>query len=66
MLADAAFIVGFALWRVRRWLQRKPDNDPPNMLLDAIRNSVFCTGFELKAVENPAMTAVKDPAHRNQ
>jgi GT2 family glycosyltransferase len=66
MLADAAFIVGFALWRVRRWLQRKPDNDPPNMLLDAIRNSVFCTGFELKAVENPAMTAMKDSAHRNQ
>jgi hypothetical protein len=60
-LADAAFITGFALWRVRRWVQRKPDTDPPGMLGDAVRNSVFCTGFRLTAVENPAM---KDTGHR--
>lgn len=54
-LADAAFIIGYALWRVRRALQGKPDGDPPHMLMDAIRNSVFCTGFKLRAVENPAM-----------
>ena len=65
MLADAAFIVGFALWRVRRWIQRKPDNDPPRMLCDFIRNSLFCTGFELRAVENPAMIGVNDSAQRN-
>jgi len=61
MMADAAFIVGFALWRVRRWLQRKPDNDPPMMLRDFICNSLFCTGFKLKAVENPAMTGTNSP-----
>jgi len=54
-LADAAFISGFAAWRMRRVLQRKPDTDPPRMLSDAIRHSVFRTGFEVKEVENPAL-----------
>ena len=53
-LADAAFIVGFSLWRLRRRIQRKPDNDPPQMLLDSIRHSVFCAGFKVQAVQNPA------------
>ena len=26
---DAAYIAGFSLWRLRRLLQGKPDNDPP-------------------------------------
>jgi GT2 family glycosyltransferase len=54
-LVDAAFIMGFALWRLRRRIQRKPDPDPPHMLLDSIRSSVFFTGFKLRAVENPAL-----------
>jgi hypothetical protein len=54
-LADAAFIGGFATWRVRRRLQGKPDLDPPDLLADSIRNSVFMTGFEVVDVENPAM-----------
>ncbi len=54
-LADAAFLCGFAIWRIRRWLQRKPEIDPPHMLLDALRNSVFLTGFKLRVVENPAL-----------
>src|SRR5208337_5285623 len=54
-LVDAAFLGGFALWRLRRWLQRKPDTDPPYMLVDSLRHSVFCTGFKLRNVENPAM-----------
>lgn len=53
--ADAAFIAGFALWRVRRRLQGKPDRDPSRMLLDSVRNSVFVTGFRVTEVENPAM-----------
>ncbi len=67
-LADAAFLAGFALWRLRRVLQRKPDTDPPHMLWDSFRHSVFCTGFRLIAVPNPAMqpsphvTAQRDPA----
>jgi GT2 family glycosyltransferase len=54
-LADAAFISGYAIWRLRRWLQRKPDLDPPYMLLDSIRHSVFLTGPKVRIVENPAL-----------
>jgi GT2 family glycosyltransferase len=45
-LIDAAFITGFAIWRLRRFLQNKPDIDPPYMLYDFIRNSVFFNGFQ--------------------
>ncbi|MFN0241293.1 MAG: glycosyltransferase family 2 protein [Planctomycetota bacterium] len=38
--AAAAWSVGFALWRVRRVLQRKPDRDPPHMLWDFLRFSL--------------------------
>ena len=54
-LVDAAFLFGFAIWRMRRRIQRKPDTDPPHMLGDAFRHSVFRTGFELRNVENPAL-----------
>lgn len=54
-LVDVAFITGFALWRARRWLQRKPDSDPPHMLGDSIRYSVFFQGFGVDPVENPAL-----------
>jgi GT2 family glycosyltransferase len=54
-LADAAFTAGFALWRARRWVQRKPDLDPPHMLGDFVRHSVFATGFRVTEVPNPAM-----------
>lgn len=40
-IADLMWIIGFALWRVRRIIQRKPDNDPPYRLRDSILNSVF-------------------------
>jgi GT2 family glycosyltransferase len=43
-LADLAFVVGFALWRLRRFVQRKDDTDPPKLLGDSIRNSVFLRG----------------------
>jgi hypothetical protein len=54
-LTDAAFVSGFVLWRLRRWAQRKPDVDPPHMLADALRHSVFGSGFELRNVENPLL-----------
>lgn len=41
MLADALWVLGFSVWRVRRVIQRKPDKDPPYLLNDFIRNSVF-------------------------
>jgi hypothetical protein len=37
LLADLALACGFALWRLRRWAQRKPDDDPPHFLWDFIR-----------------------------
>jgi N-acetylglucosaminyl-diphospho-decaprenol L-rhamnosyltransferase len=40
-LADTLWIFGFALWRVRRVIQGKPDSDPPQLLGDFIRNSLF-------------------------
>lgn len=43
-LADAAWISGFILWRIRRVIQGKPDKDPPHFLSDFIRNSVFLKG----------------------
>ena len=54
-LVDAAFLVGFALWRVRRVIQGKEDRDPPQFLGDSWRNSVFMTGFEIREVQNPAL-----------
>src|SRR5690242_10096672 len=46
-MADCAFAIGFALWRVRRFIQRKPDADPPKMLGDFVRNSIFVRGASL-------------------
>lgn len=40
-LADAVWTIGFTLWRLRRVVQGKPDQDPPNILGDFLRNSVF-------------------------
>ncbi|WP_404784561.1 glycosyltransferase family 2 protein [Altericista sp. CCNU0014] len=40
-IADLLWMVGFALWRVRRWLFRKPDSDPPYFLRDFFRNSIW-------------------------
>jgi GT2 family glycosyltransferase len=56
-LVDAAFLFGFASWRLRRIIQRKPDTDPPHMLADSLRHSVFMTGFKVCEVENPALAA---------
>jgi len=43
-VADASWASGFALWRLRRLIQRKPDSDPPQALSDFLRNSVFLRG----------------------
>ena len=54
-LADAARIVGLALWRLRVFLTGKKDSSPPYQLCDSIKHSVFRTGFKLKDVENPSL-----------
>lgn len=43
-IADLAFIVGFSSWRMRRVIQRKPDEDPQHFLRDFVANSVFLKG----------------------
>ncbi|WP_246196772.1 glycosyltransferase family 2 protein [Aquisphaera giovannonii] len=60
-LMDATFILGYATWRLRRLIQRKPDDDPPSTLADSIRHSVFCTGFRVTEVPNPAMQPATTP-----
>lgn len=45
-MTDSLGAVSFALWRVRRLLQGKPDRDPPNFLSDLLLNSVFFKGTQ--------------------
>jgi N-acetylglucosaminyl-diphospho-decaprenol L-rhamnosyltransferase len=44
-LADTAWAAGYAMWRVRRAIQSKPDTDPAKLLGDFIRHSVLVRGF---------------------
>jgi N-acetylglucosaminyl-diphospho-decaprenol L-rhamnosyltransferase len=39
--ASLAWSLGFATWRVRRWLTRQPDPDPPHLLSDFVRHSLL-------------------------
>ena len=57
-LVDIAFISGYAIWRLRRRIQRRPDTDPPYVLIDSIRHSVFFSGPKVKVVENPAVREI--------
>ena len=52
-LADAAYLAGLATWRLRRRVQRKPDTDPPQILRDSFRHSVFRAGFAVEEVRRP-------------
>jgi len=47
-LADAAWLGGYATYRLRRRLQRKPDTDPQGLLADFARNSVFARGWRAR------------------
>ncbi len=64
-IADANWILGFSLWRIRRAIQQKPDFDPPQMLGDFIRNSVFLKrGIPcqiLPAQEAASLPEIADP-----
>ena len=41
VLSDAVWLFGFSLWRMRRVVQCKPDNDPPKLLGDFFLNSTL-------------------------
>ena len=40
-IADLVWIVGFSLWKVRQFIQHKPNLDSPYYLRDFIKNSVW-------------------------
>jgi N-acetylglucosaminyl-diphospho-decaprenol L-rhamnosyltransferase len=47
VLTEIVWTLSFSLWRLRRVIQRKPDEDPPNFLVDFLRNSVLVKGVEI-------------------
>ena len=47
-LADVAWAAGFAVWRVRRRVQRKPDRDPPHALADFVRVNFLAPPAEVR------------------
>jgi hypothetical protein len=46
-IVDAAWSVGYAIRRVRNFLQRRPSVDPPRLFSDYLKQSVFVRGFRL-------------------
>lgn len=52
--ADLFWMLGFSTWRLRRALQRKPDNDPPHMLYDFASHSALWKG---ELPDNPSLAA---------
>lgn len=42
---DLALLVGLTLWDLRCLISRRPNDDPPRLLWDTIRHSVFLRGF---------------------
>lgn len=45
-ITDIGWMTGFALWRMRRVIQRKPDSDPPYFLQDFLQNSALLKGSQ--------------------
>ena len=43
VLTDIVWLLSFTMWRCRRAIQGKPDNDPPKLLSDFFSNSVLFT-----------------------
>lgn len=41
LIANLAFAGGYSLWRVRKWLQFKDEQDPPEFLGDFVKNTLM-------------------------
>jgi len=39
-LADTAWLTGYSIWRLRRLIERKPNNEPKRLWLDSLRNAL--------------------------
>lgn len=48
ILADLLWLFAYPLWRIRRWIQRKPDRDPQWMWRDMFRHSSILHGIDRK------------------
>ena len=55
MLVDFAFLAGIIPGRVKRLLIGQGYLDPPHLIGDFLSHSVFCRGFQVKDVSNPAL-----------
>lgn len=47
-LADHIWSSSYIIWQLRRIIQRKPYDDPPQLLFDFLRNSFVCKGSKLE------------------
>lgn len=47
VLTELIWASSFALWRLRRAIQRKPDTDPPQLLSDFLLNSALLKGGQI-------------------
>jgi N-acetylglucosaminyl-diphospho-decaprenol L-rhamnosyltransferase len=61
-LTDVVWIVSFSFWRMRRFIQRKPDTDPQHYLWDFIRNSVL---FKTVITDQLPVTKVASNNHQS-
>jgi GT2 family glycosyltransferase len=48
--ADVAWTIGFASFRVRQFIQRKPQTDPPHFLRDFIKYTFFLPRFRRRVI----------------
>lgn len=58
-MADAAFLLGLSLFRMRTLIQRGRDDHPSKFLFDSWRESVFCQGFAMPTVVNPSLETTR-------
>lgn len=47
VLSEVTLASSYAVWRMRRVVQRKPDLDPPHFLVDLLRNSTLVKGGQI-------------------
>ncbi len=46
LIADSLWLIGYFLWMVRRFIQQKPNTDPPYLLADFWKNSLWQSWFQ--------------------
>lgn len=52
LAADISWLTGFASWKLRNLVQRKEDNNPPDLFKDFLFSSVLFRGFNVLSVKN--------------